>query len=214
MAEFTRVPAVKELNAEQTANETHIKEEPTGDTGWQQDGQENVLCQETYSEDQETYKYHNETKLTGCPWNKTYNSWEQTTDTGRQQDEETTVPNDETCGGVRAEIKESSCGFFSVGEHPGKDMEHSGQPGKESDSRETQTTDMGLQQETCDVNFPQPDNTSTSQVQESTGSMVRHVVKNTGDKTYMCGECGYRTDRKSYLSKHMRIHTGRETIQV
>ncbi|XP_078581293.1 uncharacterized protein LOC144864809 [Branchiostoma floridae x Branchiostoma japonicum] len=203
MAESTRVLPVKK----QTANETHIKEEPTGDTGWQQDEQGNVLCLETYSEDQETYNY-NETKLTGYPWSETYNSWEQTTDTGRQQDEETTVPNDKTCGGVRAEMEESSCGFFSVGEHPGKEMGHSGQPGKESDSRETQTTDMGLQQETCDVNFPQLDNTSTSQVQESIGDMGRHVVKQTGEKPYMCGDCGYGTAKKSHLSQHMRTHTG------
>ncbi|XP_078580400.1 actin-related protein 8-like isoform X3 [Branchiostoma floridae x Branchiostoma japonicum] len=48
-------------------------------------------------------------------------------------------------------------------DHPGKEMDCTEHPGKESDSRETQTTDMGLQQKTCDVNFPQPDNTSTSQ---------------------------------------------------
>ncbi|XP_035664122.1 zinc finger and SCAN domain-containing protein 2-like [Branchiostoma floridae] len=198
MADFTCVSPVKELHVEQTLNETHIKEEPTGDTGWQQDGQENVLCQKTYSEDQETYNYQNETKLTGYPWSENYNSWEQIKDTGRQQDEETTVPNDETCGGVRAEMEESSCGFFSVGEHPGKEMGHSGQPGKESDSRETQTTDMGLQQETCDVKFPQPDNTSTSQVQESRGSIGRLVVKHTVEKPYMCGK-----SRKSNFNRHI-----------
>ncbi|XP_078581057.1 uncharacterized protein LOC144864646 [Branchiostoma floridae x Branchiostoma japonicum] len=146
---------------EQTADETHIKEEETGDTGWQQDGQENVLCQETYSGDQETYDYFCSNQPTRQARNETYNSLEQTTDTGRQQKEERAVPNEETCG-VKAEMEESSCEVstanFCAGNpgHHGNEMDDTTHPGKESDNRETQTTDMGLQQETCDVNFPQP----------------------------------------------------------
>ncbi|XP_078700904.1 uncharacterized protein LOC144927385 [Branchiostoma floridae x Branchiostoma belcheri] len=93
-------------------------------------------------------------------------------------------------------------------EHPGKEMDCTEHPGKESDSRETQTTDMGPQQETCDVNFPRPVNKSTSQVQESKGDMGRHVVKHTGEKPYMCGRCGYRTGDRSSLSLHMITHRG------
>ncbi|XP_035664120.1 uncharacterized protein LOC118407708 [Branchiostoma floridae] len=167
MAEFTFVPPVKELHAEQTANETHIKEEPTGDTGWQQDGQENMQCQETYSGDQETYGY----QPNGHPWSEIYNSWEQTTDTGRHLDEERDDPNDETRG-IKAEIEESNSGL-STGELCTEHL------GKESDSRESQTTDMGLQQETCDVNFSKSDNTSTSQVQKTIGITGMFVVEHT-----------------------------------
>ncbi|XP_035664001.1 histone-lysine N-methyltransferase PRDM9-like [Branchiostoma floridae] len=268
---------------EQTANEMHIKEEETGDTGWQQDGQENVLV--TYSEDQESYDCFGANQPTGQAQNETYNSLEQTTDTGRHQNEEGAVPNEETCGvkaeihnedhetynficsvlpsehpwhkiynsskattdtgrqqdeerdvlsdetrSVRAELEESNCELFTgelctghpgmemdSTEHPGKEMDHPGKemdctehPGKESDSMETQTTDMGLEQETCDVNFPQPDNTSTSQVlvQESRGITGMHVVEHTIEKPFMCGECGYRTAQRSNLSRHMRSHTG------
>ncbi|XP_035658486.1 gastrula zinc finger protein XlCGF7.1-like [Branchiostoma floridae] len=138
MAEFTCVPPAKELNVEQAVN---IKEEPTGDTGWQQDEQE------TYNEDQETYDYFGLSEPTGHHWNETYNSCEQSADTRWQQ-------------------------------------------------------------ETCDVNFPQPDNTSTSQVQESRDNKGRHLVKNTDEKPYMCVECGYSTANKAHLSRHRRTHTG------
>ncbi|CAH1241010.1 ANK2 [Branchiostoma lanceolatum] len=184
MAELTNVPAV-----EQTANEKHIKEEQTGDTAWQQNEQENELYQETYSEGQGTFHYFGATLPTGHPWSETYNSWEQITDTGRQQDEESDVPNDETCG-VKAEMEESSCQLSTeelCSEHPGNESDCTERPGKkkESDSRETQTTDMGLQQETCDLNFPQPDYKSTSQVQESKGNMGSYVVKHTDEKLNM-----------------------------
>ncbi|XP_035676016.1 zinc finger protein 37 homolog [Branchiostoma floridae] len=94
--------------------------------------------------------------------------------------------------------------------HPGIEMDCTKHPGKERDSGMTLTTDMTLQQETCDVNFPQPGNTSTLQVQESRASMGRHVVKlkHTSEKPYMCEECGYRASQKHHLSRHMRIHTG------
>ncbi|XP_035657714.1 zinc finger protein 567-like [Branchiostoma floridae] len=151
-------------------------------------------------------------------------------------------------------------------ERLGKESDYNEHLGKETDIRKTQTTDMDLQPVKCYVNFPQPDNISTSQVQESEGDMGRHVVKDasgekpymcevcgsrtprkcnlslhtrtdtdelfdgfdqndysaaqnshlnnhsvtkrTGDKPYMCGECGYRTDYHSHLSNHMRTHTG------
>ncbi|XP_035664105.1 zinc finger protein 845-like [Branchiostoma floridae] len=120
-------------------------------------------------------------------------------------------------------MEDSSC-VHSTGKlcagHPGKEMDHPGKemyrterPGKESGSRETQTTDIGLQQETCDVNFPQPDNPSTSQVQESRGDLGRHVVKNTVEKPYMCGECGHRAPEITSLLLHMRTHTGEKTFK-
>ena len=34
-----------------------------------------------------------------------------------------------------------------------------------------------------------------------------HLLKHTGDKPYMHGECGYRTTQTSHLSTHMRTHT-------
>ncbi|XP_078597288.1 uncharacterized protein LOC144873616 [Branchiostoma floridae x Branchiostoma japonicum] len=146
MAEFTLVPPVEQHQAEQTTNETHIKEE-TGDTGWQQDGQENVLYQETYNENQEIYDYFGATQPYVIRRNDTCISWEQTTGTKRQQ-------------------------------------------------------------EMHDVNFPPPDTTSTSQVQESKGDFERHAFKHTGEKPYMCRECGYRTAKKFNFSQHIRIHTG------
>ncbi|XP_035678034.1 zinc finger protein 678-like [Branchiostoma floridae] len=146
MAEFTLVPPVEQHQAEQTTNETHIKEE-TGDTGWQQDEQENVLYQETYNENQEIYDYFGATQPYVIRRNDTCISWEQTTGTKRQQ-------------------------------------------------------------EMHDVNFPPPDNTSTSQVQESKGDFERHAFKHTGEKPYMCRECGYRTAKKFNFSQHIRIHTG------
>ncbi|XP_035675437.1 zinc finger protein 37-like [Branchiostoma floridae] len=210
MAEFTCLPPNKELHVEQTINERHIKKEVTGGTRWQQDKEESVLCQETHSDDQETYDFFGSTQPTGHPWNKTYSSLEQTTDTGRQQDEEWDVPIDGTCG-LRAEMGASN-NEFSTGklsaEHHGKEMDCTEQPGKESASRETQTTDMCMDQETCDVNFPQPNNTSTSQVQESRGNMGRRVVNYRGEKPYKCGECGYKTSKKDHLSRHIRTHTG------
>ncbi|XP_035689518.1 zinc finger protein 300-like [Branchiostoma floridae] len=39
-------------------------------------------------------------------------------------------------------------------------------------------------------------------------SLVSQPEANTGDKPYMCGECGYRAARKSLLSEHTRTHTG------
>ncbi|XP_078581315.1 uncharacterized protein LOC144864822 [Branchiostoma floridae x Branchiostoma japonicum] len=106
--------------------------------------------------------------------------------------------------------------------HPGNEMHHNEQPGKESNSRETKTTvmSMGLQQEKCDVKFPQLDTKSTSQEQGApfmcgecghTANyrflIIRHMKTHTREP-YMCGECGYRTPKKSHFSRHMRTHTG------
>ncbi|XP_078581187.1 uncharacterized protein LOC144864734 [Branchiostoma floridae x Branchiostoma japonicum] len=180
----------------------------TRDTGWQQNEQDNLLCQEAYSED-----FFRETQPTGHPLNDTDNSWGQTQGTARQQDEEMDIPNDKVFG-VKTEMRESSC-ELSIGQlhtgHSGKDLDHSGYPGKEPDC----TVHLGnesdnLQQKTCEVNFPQPDNIATSQVQESRGNMGWHVVlfKHSNEKPFACKECPYSTYLKSDLSRHMRTHTG------
>ncbi|XP_035658317.1 zinc finger protein Xfin-like [Branchiostoma floridae] len=180
----------------------------TRDTGWQQNEQDNVLCQEAYSED-----FFRGTQPTGHPLNDTDNSWGQTQGTARQQDEEMDIPNDKVFG-VKTEMRESSC-ELSIGQlhtgHSGKDLDHPGYPGKEPDC----TVHLGnesdnLQQKTCEVNFPQPDNIATSQVQESRGNMGWHVVlfKHSNEKPFACKECPYSTYLKSDLSRHMRTHTG------
>ncbi|XP_078580399.1 actin-related protein 8-like isoform X2 [Branchiostoma floridae x Branchiostoma japonicum] len=81
-------------------------------------------------------------------------------------------------------------------DHPGKEMDCTEHPGKESDSRETQTTDMGLQQKTCDVNFPQPDNTSTSQDMFGARCQDVHV------------------QRPDTFSRRYQVRLGEETIQA
>ncbi|CAH1240965.1 CHRNA7 [Branchiostoma lanceolatum] len=89
---------IKEETGNTAWQQTHIKAEETGDAAWQQDEHENVLCQDTYDKDQETYDFFGTTLPTGHPCDETYNSWEQTADTGRQQGGEKDVPNDETVG--------------------------------------------------------------------------------------------------------------------
>ncbi|XP_078581361.1 uncharacterized protein LOC144864848 [Branchiostoma floridae x Branchiostoma japonicum] len=213
MAEFTCVPPInynKEPEVEETANEMHIKKEETGDTEWQNDQQKNMMCQETNAEDQETYDFFSARQPIGHPSNDAYSSWKQTTDTGRQKwvDFSSDLLTKELCALNPGDEKDHSGMEIVHHRKIEKEIDHNGPPGKESDSRETQITDMGLQQETCDVNFSQTDNTSTSHVQENKDNMVIHVVKRTREKTYMCGECGYRTAYKSHLSQHMRTHTG------
>ncbi|XP_035675413.1 zinc finger protein 208-like [Branchiostoma floridae] len=218
MAEFTCVPPVKE---EQTANATHTKEEETGDNRRQHNEQENVLCQETYSVYQKTHDCYQAAQPTGHPWDETYNRWGQTTDTGRQQDEKKDVPNDETCG-VKAEKEESRyelspaklCAGNPENEtdhsgHPGNEMDHTRRPGKERDSRETHTTDVGLLQETCDVNLRDKpykcDQCGYSAALESL--LVQHLTKHTDEKPYTCAEYRYMAVHKSNLSQLMRTHT-------
>ncbi|XP_035676024.1 zinc finger protein 239-like [Branchiostoma floridae] len=102
--------------------------------------------------------------------------------------------------------------------NPGKEMDRAEHPGKDSDSRVTLTTTMGLQKETCEVNFSHPDNTSTSQENTLGPCLVprsfipaqgveNHVVKQTGETRYMCEVCGSRTARKCNLALHKRTDT-------
>ncbi|KAI8493369.1 hypothetical protein Bbelb_287660 [Branchiostoma belcheri] len=49
-------------------------------------------------------------------------------------------------------------------------------------------------------------NSKTSNAKDQAAAQVN--LNNAGEKPYMCGECGYRADCKSHLSRHMRTHTG------
>ncbi|XP_035699567.1 zinc finger protein 506-like [Branchiostoma floridae] len=44
--------------------------------------------------------------------------------------------------------------------------------------------------------------------EQTKSTLDRHLTKHSGEKHYMCGECGYRATDKRYLTIHMKIHAG------
>ncbi|XP_035676075.1 kelch repeat and BTB domain-containing protein 7-like [Branchiostoma floridae] len=140
------------------------------------------------------------------------------------RDLKATVPNTEFSTNSSHWPNDSSLGCFGserCAVDPGKEMNNTGNPwkemdradhpGKDSDSRVTMRTTMGLQQATCELNFFHPDNTSTSQGSTLGPCHVprsflpaQGVGKQTGETHYMCEVCGSRTARKCSLALHKR----------
>ncbi|XP_035665635.1 zinc finger protein 37 homolog [Branchiostoma floridae] len=97
--------------------------------------------------------------------------------------------------------------------HPGNETEGllTGHPEVKTSSREGQTADAGRQQDweepvSCQETFDgKVRETGSSSQLERVDSRMPEV--NT-EKPFMCGECGFRTAKKSHLSRHMRTHTG------
>ncbi|XP_035659252.1 zinc finger protein 382-like [Branchiostoma floridae] len=216
------------LHAEQTANETHIKEEKTEDTKWQQDGQEDELLQETY----DVNLPH------GYPGNNTGNTGEQKADTRRQQGvlikeicgvncttpeegvsphlhvQEKDVSNAETFGVNCTGSEEEILPQTAVQSHTTQEVSHvakhtyicwkCGYRAEQRDlifkhMREQHTEGKAFKCDQCDYSAAQK-----SQVDQHA------MLKHSGEKPYKCGKCGFRTAiKKGQLDIHvMTRHTG------
>ncbi|XP_066268423.1 zinc finger protein 93-like [Branchiostoma lanceolatum] len=184
------------LCSEQTVKQIHIKEEETGDTGWEQNEEQHV-CQEMYSEDQESYAVSHVAVPTRHPGNETYNSTsgEQTTDTDWLD-----VLSEETYGvnctqpeeGVSSHLHVQAC------------TRHVG-----VNNTTEQTTDTDRQQdkkraipnnETSGVNYT--GSAKEVLIQGHTIQEGSHVAGH----TYICFKCGYRAAERKLIYEHMRKH--------
>ncbi|KAI8517896.1 hypothetical protein Bbelb_039130 [Branchiostoma belcheri] len=194
---------------------THIKEE-SEDTGWPPDEEDHVLHQETYSEDQETFGV---TLPTWYPGSKEAgNSWKQTVGLEQQQNEKNDFSENETCGlnctGSNDEFLTSvQSSKVQDGNHWAAHAFICWKCGYRTAERLAWTPDATYvcksrpSYRVCE--YTTGDGTQATERH----LLLEHIMRtHTGEKPYVCGECGFRTAHRSNLSQHMKTHTD-ETAQ-
>ncbi|XP_035659293.1 zinc finger protein 578-like [Branchiostoma floridae] len=136
------------------------------------------------------------------------NMGELTTDIGQQQD----VLSEESCGTYCTQSEEGDSSHLHAQVRT-EQMEM-------DDIRELPTDTerpQGLSEETFGVNCAETDEEVLPQtaVQSHTVQWARKrnldqhvIVKHTGEKPYMRGQCGYKTAIRSHLSRHLNTHPG------